>query len=199
MSNLSNLTNKILKEAEDKKNEIVSEAKEKETKLVEGKISEAKKEEKLLSDRSNREATTKRERILSNAELKVRNEKLEAKQVIMEKVFKKAVENLSALSGEKLLNYIKESVLSLDITGKERVILNKQGKMMISKEFIDSLNKELIAKGKDGNLTISDEVRNFQGGFILEKDGIEINNTFEALVNSMKDQLEYEVAKVLFN
>ena len=37
------------------------------------------------------------------------------------------------------------------------------------------------------------------GGFILEKDGIEINNTFEALVSSLKEELEFEVAKELFN
>lgn len=36
------------------------------------------------------------------------------------------------------------------------------------------------------------------GGFILEKNGIEINNTFEALVGSIKDDLSLEVAKMLF-
>ena len=39
----------------------------------------------------------------------------------------------------------------------------------------------------------------FKGGFILEKDGIEINNTFEALVSSLRDDLEFEVARVLFS
>ena len=39
----------------------------------------------------------------------------------------------------------------------------------------------------------------FKGGFILENNGIEINSTYEALVSSLRDELEFEVAKVLFN
>ena len=35
--------------------------------------------------------------------------------------------------------------------------------------------------------------------FILENEGIEINSTFEALVSSLRDELEFEVAQVLFS
>ena len=52
---------------------------------------------------------------------------------------------------------------------------------------------------KKGELKLSNETRDIKGGFILEKNGIEVNNTFEALVNSLKEDLEYEVANVLFN
>ena len=33
----------------------------------------------------------------------------------------------------------------------------------------------------------------------LENNGIEINSTYEALVSSLRDELEFEVAKVLFS
>ena len=65
------------------------------------------------------------------------------------------------------------------------------------------------AEGKDdlgykrdntkANISLSNETGNFKGGFVLEKDGIEINNTFEALVNSLRDDLSLEVARVLFS
>ena len=53
--------------------------------------------------------------------------------------------------------------------------------------------------GKHNTIKLSDETGKFEGGFILEQNGIEINNTFEALVSSLKDDLSLEVARVLFS
>ena len=61
-------------------------------------------------------------------------------------------------------------------------------------EFIDKLNEKINAE-----ITLSETAGNFKGGFILENNGIEINSTYEALVSSLRDELEFEVAKVLFN
>ena len=69
----------------------------------------------------------------------------------------------------------------------------------MSKEVVAEINTELKAKGLKGEIKISETIGSFRGGFILEKGGVEINNTFESLVDSLKDQLEFEVAKVLFN
>ena len=76
------------------------------------------------------------------------------------------------------------------------MILNKTGMESIDLTFIYELNKEL---GDRGNIKLNSQVKDFKGGFILEKDGIQMNYTFEALVNSLKDELEYEVASILFN
>ena len=69
----------------------------------------------------------------------------------------------------------------------------------MSKEVVSEINTELKAKRLKGEIKISETIGSFRGGFILEKGGVEINNTFESLVDSLKDQLEFEVAKVLFN
>ena len=81
----------------------------------------------------------------------------------------------------------------------EVLILNEKGLKIIDASVLSEINNELASKGKKGAITLSNERGSFQGGFILEKDGIQINNTFEALVNSLKEELEFEVAKKLFN
>ena len=86
------------------------------------------------------------------------------------------------------------SILNSDITGEQKIILNNNGKKIIDESLLSEINKEL---GSKASVILSKETRNFKGGFILEKDGIEINNTFEALVNSLKDDLSQEVARVL--
>ncbi|WP_138206074.1 V-type ATP synthase subunit E [Haloimpatiens lingqiaonensis] len=199
MANVNNLVNKILEEAKIKKEEILANAQEEKNGIVSNRILEAKILEKEIIEKAKIEAATKKERIISSSELKVRNEKLEAKQQIIQRTFDEAVESLSNLSREQFLEYVEGKILSLDIDGDESLILNSKGKELVTEKFIDDINSKLVSKGKKGNITIKDEARDFKGGFILEKNGIEINNTFEALVNAIKDELEYEVARVLFN
>ncbi|GAE03068.1 V-type ATPase, E subunit [Clostridium botulinum B str. Osaka05] len=199
MSSINNLTGKILEEAKVKKEEFIKEAKEDGKKILDKKTAEAKIIEKNTIEKAERESVIRRERILSNAELKVRNEKLQSKQKVIEKVLEKSLEKLSSLSKEEYLSYIKERILTLPIDGDEKIIINLKDKLLITEDFINEVNSELVKKGKLGNLSLSDEARDFKAGFILEKNGIEINNSFEALISSMKDELEYKVARVLFN
>lgn len=199
MSDVKNLTSKILKDAEERKESILKAANEEKAKIIAKKQAIAKQEEEAMIEKAKVEAKTRRERIVSGAELKARNEKLAAKQSVIDSVFDQSIEELCKMSNDDMKKFIKNMILSSDITGDEKIILNKEGKSLLDKSLLNTINSELKANGKKGELTISDEVRTFKGGFILEKDGIEINNTFEDLVNSSRDDLEFEVANVLFN
>lgn len=199
MSNINNLTSKILKDAEEKKEGILVAANEEKVKILKKRTNEAKSLEAEILKKSELEAVRTKERVISSAELAARNEKLKAKQEIIKEVFEKSILNLSKLDKEQYISFVKNGILQLDISGDEKLILNEEGKKIIDSSLLEEINKELSSKGKKGNLTISSEVANFKGGFILEKGGIEINSTFEALVNSLKEELEFKVAKELFN
>lgn len=196
MSNVNNLTSKILKDAEDKKVQILNKANSDKEEIISKRVSKAKEVEAEIIEKAKSEATTKKARIISSAELKVRNNKLAAKQNVIKEVFEESVDKLATLSNDEFLKFVKETILALNIDGDEVLILNEVGNKLIDNKFLEEVNKELGEKGK---LTLSTETRNFKGGFILEKNGIEINNTYEALVSSLKDELEFEVANVLFN
>lgn len=196
MSNLSNLTSKILKDAEDKKAVILSDAENEKNKILGKKQTEASAVEKTMLEKAEREAASRKDRIISGAELHARNEKLEAKQKVIKEVFETSVKELSNCSAEDLKGFVKTVILNSKIEGEQNLILNAEGKKVIDEAFVAEINKELAKKAI---IKLSDETRNFEGGFILEKDGIEINNTFEALVSSLKDDLSLEVARVLFS
>lgn len=199
MSNIGNLTSKILKDAEVKRDNILAVAEEEKAKILNKKKDEAKTLEATMLEKAESEAETRKERVISSAELKARNEKLQAKQTVIKEVFEKAVEELCKLGKDEYLKFIKDGVTSLTVTGDENLILNAEGQKLVHEAFVKSINDEVSAKGKKANIKLSSTVGNFKGGFILEKDGIEINNTFEALVESMKEEMELEVAKALFN
>lgn len=196
MSNINNLTSKIIKDAEDKKETILQEAEKEKNKILGKKQEEANIAEKTILEKAEREAVSRKERIISSAQLQARNEKLQAKQEIISEVFTTSIEALCNLPENNFKGFIKTSILNINIAGNQKLILNDAGRKIVDEALLSEINKEL---GSKANITLSEETRNFKGGFILEKEGIEINNTFEALVNSLRDDLSQEVAKVLFN
>ena len=198
MSNLDNLTSKIISDAEVKKKEILNDANVKADIIIKNKIEEANKKASSILEKAKLESTTIKERVASKTELEVRNKKLAAKQQVIEQVFEKAKVKLQAMSSEKLGEFIRNSIMNLNIDGNEEIILNVNDRGRLPVTFLEDINKELSAMGKLGNLTFGERDYTIDGGFILSKNGIEINNSFEELVNSLKYDLEYEVGKILF-
>lgn len=199
MSNVNNITSKILKDAEVERDSILAAAEEEKNTILSKRVNNAKEMEKEILDKAEVEAKSKKERVISSAKLKVRNNKLAEKQNVIEEVFQKSIDRLISLSNDEFIGFIKNSILALDIEGNETLILNNEGHKIIGFEIVDEINEELKKKGLKGEISLRKAEGNFKGGFILEKDGIEINNTYESLVSSLRDELEFEVAKVLFN
>lgn len=194
MSNVNNITSKILKDAEVRKDNILAAAEEEKNKILSKKVNSASEIEKEILDKAETEAKSKKGRVISSTRLKVRNDKLAAKQELIDEIFESSIERLVALSKEEFLGFVKDRILSMDLSGKQTLVLNKQGLEFVDQSFIKELNGKIKAE-----ITLSETVGNFKGGFILKNNGIEINNTYEALVSSLRDELEFEVAKVLFN
>lgn len=198
MSNLNNITSKIIKDAEEKRNEILNAAKKESDSIISKEVKKAKNLEVELIEKAKIEAKARENRVISNARLKVRNNELKAKQDMISKVFKTAVERLNSLSTLEYKEYILKVLNSLDLDGTETIIINKKDREILDSKLLSDLNEKLVKSGKKGNISINTN-GNFNGGFILDRNGIQINNTFESLVNSLRGELELEVTKVLFN
>ncbi|OOM07284.1 V-type proton ATPase subunit E [Clostridium saccharobutylicum] len=196
MSNINNLTSKIMKDAEDKKTSILAHAEDEKRRVINKKQQEADTNEVVIIEKAKKEAIYKKERIISGAKLQARNKKLESKQKVIKEIFELSIQRLCDLSNDDFKEFVKDSILNMDICGEHNLILNDSGKKMIDEDFLIQINNELKSKV---TVILSEETRNFMGGFILEKNGIEVNCTFEALVNSLKDDLRAEIAQVLFS
>ena len=198
MSDFNNITSKIIKDAEEKRDEILNAAQVESDSIIAKETKKAKNLEVELIEKAKIEAKARENRVISNARLKVRNNELKAKQDMISKVFEKAVERLNSLSTLEYKEYILRALDSLDLEGTEILIINKKDEDVINNKFLLDLNNKLIGLGKKGKISILTN-GNFDRGFILDRNGIQINNTFESLVKSLRSELELEVTKVLFN
>ena len=109
---VNNITSKILRDAEGRKESILATAEEEKNKILSKKVASAKELEKEILEKAEIEAKSKKERVISGAKLKARNEKLAAKQEVIEEVFSKSVETLCKLNDREFVKFIKDSILS---------------------------------------------------------------------------------------
>ena len=82
-------------------------AEEEKNKILSKKVASAKELETEILEKAEIEAKSKRERVISGAKLKARNEKLAAKQEVIEEVFSKSVEKLCKLNDREFVKFIK--------------------------------------------------------------------------------------------
>lgn len=189
---------RILTDARSQAEAIAAEAAQKSDLILAEAQKEAEKRREQILERAQKEAEELKRRILGMAQLDARKEMLAAKQELINEAFRQALEALSNLDDSTYFAVLRRMLLNAIKTGDEVVILSPRDKAKIPEEFWKDLKKELSASGRAGELTVSEGDAEISGGFILQSGGVEINNSFSSLLEMQKDELEVEVAALLF-
>lgn len=192
MSGLDNLTAKILEDAKARASEITGSAEAQARSIVSAAEAEAGRERDRILVEAEDEARRAAEQVTLSKTLAIRDQNLDAKQQMLDKVFAEALEKLNAMARPDYEKFLYSYLEALDPDGEE-IILPARYSLSV-----DDINAHLKEKGKRGNLVGNPEGRAINGGFILCKNGIEQNNTFEALVGFYRYELEGEVLKLLY-
>lgn len=193
MSNLNNLTSKIIKDCEDEATQILKEADDKASEIIKEKVSITQKEVMQILQEAEAESHKLAEQIRAGKKLEIRDSSLNAKQAVIDKVFVQALLELNQMTREDYNEFLKNSLLGMDFDDEELLIPSKYE---ISN--LESLNAFLKEKGKKGTLKLYDGARTIPGGFVLMKNGIESNYTFEALIDYYRYELEHVIIGTLF-
>lgn len=184
MSNLDNLTSKILNDAKTKADEIIKAAQKMAAEKYKKEIEKYNSQKASLEESAVRDRDLTVERIKSGASLKVRNEKLKAKQQVIDKVINRLREKLLNMDEVEYIDYMKKNL--------DNSSLNKNQKLIVKKEFLGKVKKEFT------NANIS-ETEFVNSGFILEENGVQENYTFEVKLEFMRDDLEVQISQLLFS
>ena len=181
MANLDNLTAKILADAQAKAAQIAAEAtREADAKVAEEVRLASEEAAKIVAD-SELEAARQAEQLVSGKILAIRDENLAAKREMLDKVFAGALTRLNSMPKAEFEKFLAGCLSKLELDGEELFLPERYG----------------ITAVPFSGVTVGGS-RNIEGGFILAKNGIEQNHTFEALLRYYRDDLEPQVLKILY-
>lgn len=180
MAELSRLTDRILNEAKKNADDIISEAKEKVKKIELNSTNQNDLKYKSIVEKGTREAESLKERLKSSANLKARDNELKVKQEVIQRVFEAALKDMKNIDSDKYIAYIKKNLS-----------FSANSILVVQKDKID------IVKSTFPNTNVSND-RFVESGFIEICGGIEKNYTFDTQLNYIKDEVQGEIAKVLF-
>ena len=131
------------------------------------------------------------------AGLEMRKEVLAAKQELIDHVMEKAGEAIMEMPREEYRHIVTQMLLEA-AQGHEEVYFSVADEARLDQSIVDEVNALLKARGRKGELKLSPRREEFHGGFILRTGGMEINNTFGALIRMSRDEVESQLAKILF-
>lgn len=184
---ISDLTQKITKDARDKSADIAAQSQDQINKVASETetLTQSKREIFTRELKKTLEANIKK--ISASAEQEAKMIVDEKKRQILNGTFKEALKKLQSISDKdyegiivKLLKTIKETESMVLTTPKNRV--------EITKKALTSLKLTIPVK----------ETKDITGGFIMTGDNFEYNFSFEKIISDKKNQLEIDVANILF-
>lgn len=187
---IEDIKKRILENAAQQKEELLAGAKKKAEEIRKEGEKTAEKRKEAIILKANQEATDERHTVLTMERLEARKALLTEKQKVIEQVFEKALEMLST---HPQYSEIMETILLEVAKGGEELILSSRDRESLGDGFLKKVNERL-----SGTITLSEETREMAGGFVLRTPEIEINESFEERIRSLRDEMEAEVARKLF-
>ncbi|ELA76638.1 V-type ATP synthase subunit E [Enterococcus faecium EnGen0002] len=140
------------------------------------------------------ELLEKKYRQLRNRQqVEVRQENLNAKQEFLRRLFADAVTEMENWDESEQIQFIKNALYSLPLTGKVAFIAGEKSAAYLSQTLLDAWNNELPFM-----MVLSDETVADQAGFLINDQGVQYNFLFSSLVQDIQGTMSFEIANQLF-
>lgn len=185
MSGIENIIKKISEDTQQKAGQIIKAAEDKAEADKQKIIEEANREKDRIISDAELAASRLKEQIVTGKNLEVRDLKLAAKQQVIDKVFAESLSRLNNMDVGEFEKFVCDYCAGAEIKNNDQIILPDK--------YIG-----IDVKKINPMLTLYTGERSIDGGFILISGGIEQNNTFSALLDYYKSELEPEIIAKLF-
>lgn len=194
MNGIEKITRRISEDAQTEIDAILDEAKAQAAAITARYEAQARAESEELLARGRKAAGERGERAASVAQLECRKANLAARQAVIEAAFALALEKLRALPEDEYVALLADLAAEAAISGGGALIFSRPDHDRVGERVIRAANEKLGG----GTLTLAEETRPLNGGFILTSGAVEVNCGFETLLRMKKTELTGEVSAVLF-
>jgi V/A-type H+-transporting ATPase subunit E len=196
MTGAEEIIQEIHREADQKVQYILNEAREKAEKIKDEARKRAESQADWILRKASTQAEIEKQRVIANARLEVRKKKLEVQESLIKEVLQELRARLSSLPDEDyfevLVSLTKEAVKELGM-GKVVIRSNKRTLELIGSrldEFSDKVGAEV---------SLGDTIDTIGGVVVGDPEGtVRVDNTFEARIERMENELRAGIARALF-
>ena len=108
---------------------------------------------------------------------------MNAKQEFLRRLFADAIAEMENWDESEQIQFIKNSLYSLPLTGKVAFIAGEKSAAYLSQTLLDEWNDESVAG---------------QAGFLINDQGVQYNFLFSSLVQDIQGTMSFEIANQLF-
>ena len=196
MNGIEKITARINEDSKKEIDAILAEARAKADEITAKAKAEAQAVGEEVLAQGRRAAAEREDRLASTAQMECRKAVLAAKQDVIEEAFDQAHKQLLALPQEKYIALLADLAVQASVTGKEKLIFSAPDRARVGKAVAAAASEKI---GSGAALTLAEETRPMDGGFILSDGAGEVNCTFDTLIRLQRGALSGEVAKVLFD
>lgn len=196
MDGIEKIIDRISGDAQREVDDVLASAKAQAAEIIAKYQAQAKAEANDILARGEKAAAERGERLASVAQLECRKDVLRAKQEVVEEAFQLAMKKLTQLPQEAYVSLLADLAVEASSKGNEKLIFSVADRARVGKAVVVAANEKL---GDKGQLTLAQETRPMQGGFILSDGAVEVNCTFQTLVRLQRETLSTQVANVLFD
>ena len=130
--------------------------------------------------------------------LRLRKEKLDNRQQILDKVFSQVLDRILAYETDQYKTMLRNILLSVEEEQQGSIILSGADKSVITQEFIDDINAALKNHNRKLQFTLTQKTADIEKGFIVDFKDFEMNYAVEKILSGLWEDIKGEVSKRLF-
>lgn len=192
MNGIEKITKRIDDQIQAEIDQVLSDAREQAAAITDRAGKQAAAESAELAARNTRTAAEQEARLIGAAQMEAKKLLLAAKQEMVEQAYALALEELCSMPDDVYTETLAELLAQAAPDGKGSVIFAPDVRMRIGEAAVALANERL-----HGSLTLAEDSRPMQGGFILSRGSVEVNCTFDTLVRLQKAETSGAVLKKL--
>ncbi len=192
MNGIENIIKKISDDAEREAEKLLADARAEALKTEEEYKQKADAIKTAAEEVYSAKAEEEYSRIVASHAMSERQNTLKKKQELISSAFDTAYEKLCSLSDSERADVIARLAL--------KAADGREGEIILSSSDREKLSSDIMKKvAENPKITLSETSANIDGGLIFKRGTTEINCTFRALVDEMREACGREVADILFN
>ena len=192
MNGIERITQRIALDAQDEITDILRKGRAEADEITSRFKAQAESERNALSERNEKAAAEREERLVSMAQMEARKVTLAARQEMVEAAYQEALEKLCDMPDHLYIDALANLMVEASMGGKEEAVFSKKDRERVGQKAVDKAN----AKGK--TIALSKETADIRGGFILKGEKVEVNCAFETLVRLQRAETAGAVVRTLF-